>query len=342
MRVYFINESDFPSFVGSMLKATTVFGPVAKKSKFVFKALESYEELRLDYDITILPAKKVIFPTKQPMVTFDCTKIKSALQPAPRVLFGVHFYEIKAIDMLDELFRAGYSDRIYLANREATTIVGSNIQRISPRAFWASVGIEVKPTGHDAFLTKIKGGYTYEVLSEKGDKLLAFGSFVPASEAQITEAVYVNEAVLKECKEKLTHSTNEIAEKVRASFTDKAKWEEFAHDCFSCGTCNIVCPTCYCFDVQDTWNLDQVSGVRCRSWDGCLLEDFSKVTLSSGASENFREERWQRFRHRIMRKATYLNEKLGGPACVGCGRCSVGCVPDIADPVHIIEKIMEG
>jgi ferredoxin len=92
--------------------------------------------------------------------------------------------------------------------------------------------------------------------------------------------------------------------------------------------------------VQDTWNVDQTSGQRTRFWDGCLTEDFAKCSLGEGATENFREQRAARFRHRLMRKATYLNEKLGGPACVGCGRCSAGCTADIADPVRVINRIM--
>jgi len=119
-------------------------------------------------------------------------------------------------------------------------------------------------------------------------------------------------------------------------------WNSLAQDCFSCGSCNTTCPTCYCFDVQDNWNLDQKTGERSRYWDACLTEDFSKVSLGAGAQENFREEKAERFRHRFMRKATYLNKELGGPACVGCGRCSQSCTADIADPVTVINKIMEG
>ena len=66
------------------------------------------------------------------------------------------------------------------------------------------------------------------------------------------------------------------------------------------------------------------SGQRTRYWDGCLTEDFAKCSLGEGACENFRDERASRFRHRMMRKATYLNEKLGGPACVGCGTLTIG------------------
>ena len=148
--------------------------------------------------------------------------------------------------------------------------------------------------------------------------------------------------MLKKCQENLKYKSDEIAKKVRGSFSNKEIWEEMSKDCFSCGTCNIVCPTCYCFDVQDVWNLDQVTGCRSRTWDGCLLEDFAQVSLGGGHTENFREHRHERYRHRVMRKTAYLNERLGGPACVGCGRCSVGCVPDIADPVKIVDRIMEG
>ena len=212
-------------------------------------------------------------------------------------------------------------------------------QNVFHRAFFASVGRNVFPHGHDAFLTAIEGGYVFETRTERGEKLLALGAFEPATDAQVKEAAQVNAAVLEQCPEKLESGTREIADKVRASFKDEALWTELAEDCFSCGSCNTVCPTCYCFDVQDTWNVDQVSGQRTRFWDGCLTEDFAKCSLGEGACENFREERAARFRHRIMRKATYLNVKLGGPACVGCGRCSAACTADIADPVRVINRI---
>ena len=50
-----------------------------------------------------------------------------------------------------------------------------------------------------------------------------------------------------------------------AAFLDEqlpADWEELAKDCFSCGSCNIVCCTCYCFDVQDEWTVDGKGGKR--------------------------------------------------------------------------------
>ena len=341
MGAHFIWDKDFNDFVSALIKTTAVYGPVAKKHKFVFSKLSSSEELRLDYDVTILPPKKLFSPPCQDLVRFSDKKFEGCIDPQEKVLLGVHFYDVKAIDMTDLLFREKNEDWNYLAHREATTIVASNIQKVSPRAFWASIGKDVPPRGHDAFLTKVAGGHVCETLTAKGEALLKHGKFAAATKEQTAQARKANESVLDKCPESLKHGSKEIAAKVRGAFKNEKLWEELSADCFSCGSCNVVCPTCYCFDVQDNWNLDQKSGARTRYWDACLTEDFAKISLGAGATENFRETRGDRFRHRFMRKAAYLNEKLGGPACVGCGRCSAACTSDIADPVKVINKIME-
>ncbi|MBL6990618.1 MAG: 4Fe-4S dicluster domain-containing protein [Bacteriovoracaceae bacterium] len=342
MNKYFIKAQDFETFVTKLVEAKQVIGPVAKKSRFVFEKLKNSKELRLDYDVTVLPPKKEFFPTCQPIVKFEGDKFEGCVNVEEKILFGVHFYDIKALDMTDLLYNENHRDINYMAHREAATIVGSNVQNIAERAFFGTVGVHVKPKGHDAFLTKIDDGYLFETYTDKGEALVSFGTFTKAKKEHESNALDVNNRVMGKCPEVLDYVGYEsVANKVRKAFNNTAFWEDCAKDCFSCGSCNIVCPTCYCFDVQDNWNVDQVSGTRTRKWDGCLTEDFAKISLGFGAQENFREKRGDRFRHRIMRKTTYLNAKLGGPACVGCGRCSMSCTSDIADPVNVINKIME-
>jgi ferredoxin len=340
MSTYYIPEEDFAVFVDALIAAKRVVGPVARRKRFDYDELESAQDLRLDFDVTILPPKKVFFPPAQEIVRFKNGTVESPIDPVDTVLLGVHFYDVKGIDMTDLLFRELHADWDYLAQREATTIVASNIRAVSPRAFWDSVGTEVQPKGHDAFLTKLDGGYVFETRTAKGEALVAHGAFREATAAEVEEAAAVNAAVMGTCPEHLHHTSAEIAETVRESFRDEKMWRAFSDDCFSCGSCNTVCPTCYCFDVRDHWNLDQVSGTRTRYWDACLTREFAAVTMAGGGTENFREHHSARFRHRFMRKTTYLNEKLGGPACVGCGRCSQACTADIADPVRVINTIM--
>ncbi len=340
MNAYFLKENDLGPFVDRLIATTKVIGPVAKKSKFVFGELHAAADLRLDYDCTILPPKKVFFPPQQPLLTFHGTKAESCIAPVDQVLFGVHVYDLRGIDILDLMFRSGHPDQNYLANREHTTIVGCSVQRVAPFAFWASMGT-TKPEGYDGFITRIPGGYVLETRTPKGEALVAHGRFITATIEQRAKAIAENEDVGRECPQQMKHDAAAVATKVRVEFTNEPVWQKLAADCLSCGTCNIVCPTCYCFDVQDTWNLDQASGARCRTWDGCLLPGFAEVSLGGNKTENFREHPWQRYRHRAMRKTTYLNEKIGGPACVGCGRCALSCLAGIADPVHIVDTIME-
>jgi heterodisulfide reductase subunit C len=117
---------------------------------------------------------------------------------------------------------------------------------------------------------------------------------------------------------------------------DSVVWDEKARTCYSCGTCNLVCPTCYCFDLRDEARLDMTGGARLRRWDGCQLEDFAKTEAC-----NFRPLKAQRFRHRLLRKGQFLYERYKDIACVGCGRCSTQCLPDIADPQDVYNRLWD-
>ncbi|MGC9367265.1 MAG: 4Fe-4S dicluster domain-containing protein [bacterium] len=339
MKNYFLSEQDLNNFITKLMDSYPVIAPVAKKSRFVFEELKSPEQLRLDYDTTILPPKKVFFPPQQDLLTFDQDSLEDCIDPREKVLLGVHPYDIKAISFTDQLFSENHYDNNYMANRKSTIIIGSNVQNHYAHAFFGTQAQGVKLQGHDLFMTKIDGGYVVEVLTDKGEKLINLGNFKNAKETQITKAAEVNRQADENCPEKLKYSETEIKEKVRAAFESDI-WEELSKRCFSCSSCNIVCPTCYCFDVQDQWNIDQKSGFRFRRWDGCLSIDFSEVSVQGG-TENFRETPASRYRHRAMRKLVYLNDKLGSPLCVGCGRCSGACTADIANPVNIVNRVME-
>ena len=339
MKSYFLPEENLVQCVDAIMSVYPVIGPVANRGRFVFDQLDSADELRLDYDTTILPPKKVFFPAKQDLVRFEKDNIEGCIDPVPKVLFGVHPHDIRAIAMSDRFYSDGHVDNNYMANREATIIVGSSVQNAYKHAFFGSINAGMPVEGHDLFLTRIDGGYLVEVITDKGQELVDLVKLTEASDQQISPVSQIARDTESSCPESLAGSEEEIREKVRASF-DSDLWDELSEDCFSCGSCNIVCPTCYCFDVQDQWAVSGDCGSRFRTWDACLTGEFSEVSVQGG-SENFRETKASRFRHRFMRKAAYLNDQLGGPACVGCGRCSGACTADIANPVTVINKVME-
>lgn len=188
MNTYFIKDSDFIEFIDNMLLKLPVIAPIAAAEFFSFDFLQTPADLRLDYDLTILPPKKVFFPPQQIIIKFSHGKFEGTVNAKKQVLFGVHPYDIKAIVQTDFLFTENYEDINYTAYRNATTLMGSSIQTIAKRAFWGSINNDVPARGHDAFLTKLADGYLYEVFNEKGHELLSFGSFLLASETQINQA----------------------------------------------------------------------------------------------------------------------------------------------------------
>ena len=116
---------------------------------------------------------------------------------------------------------------------------------------------------------------------------------------------------------------------------DNPLWTELAKKCFSCGKCNLVCPTCVCFNIEDKAELNLQEGVREREWHGCALKEFAEVAMG----HNFRGKIEQRLRHRIYRKLSYTVSRYGIYGCVGCGRCINSCKAGIASPVEIIKKL---
>ena len=58
-----LSKEDFADFVNALIKddSWNVIGVQSKGTKFAFGPLESASELRLDYDVTLLPPKKYIF-----------------------------------------------------------------------------------------------------------------------------------------------------------------------------------------------------------------------------------------------------------------------------------------
>ncbi len=94
-----------------------------------------------------------------------------------------------------------------------------------------------------------------------------------------------------------------------------------AENCLTCGSCFMVCPTCYCFSLKDLDGVGMAEGKRVREWDGCMLEDFSLVAgghrLVAGGVE--------RSMHRFNRKYKNALAEYGRFICIGCGRCSRAC-----------------
>jgi sulfhydrogenase subunit beta (sulfur reductase) len=345
MKLLVLDAPGLNAFVDKLIGAHPVMGVKTypgDEKHFTFGPLSSANELRLDYDVTAQSPKKYFIPHKEALLHFQRGTAKVEAEPVNAALFvliGVHPYDMVAINQLDRVMREGNPDELYLKRRDTAIIIGIDPLKAGKRAFWGAMGNWKAAEGYDIWLTDIGGKYVVEAATKKGEVMLAeYASAKNASpsDAKKRDAVRAKLAELGTTVE-VKFRPEELPELLRGSF-EHPIWEEKAKTCYSCGSCNLVCPTCYCFDVQDYMAVSLTEGTRVRIWDGCLLEEFAAV----GSGENFREHRNQRFRHRLFRKGMYLYDKVGDIACVGCGRCSSACLPDIADPVKVFNTLKEG
>lgn len=358
MRCRIIAKRDFKAWIGQLIKDGCTIGVKEKEAeKFHFAELESPDELRLDYDVTITPPKKYIQPPKETLLQYKITsappfppevdppsaeikggsvEVDAVVDAEPIIIIGVHPYDMRAINQMDKVFSQDNKDTNYLVRRAKVSIIGCDPVKAGKWSFWSAMGTSIVDDGFDLWLTDLGNRYFIRIGTKKGEQLLKKAKTVNADDEDIAHKKDVQEKLASLCGNNrgIKTKTKDLPLLFKVNYEHKI-WEKQAEKCYSCGSCNLVCPTCYCFDVREEMELDLMNGRRIRMWDGCLLEAFAKV----GSGENFREDRSARFRHRFLRKFIYMPEKTGELACVGCGRCSNVCLPDITDPVKVINEL---
>ncbi len=338
MELLKISEKDFMSFVDNKIgeKSEKIIGVTTKGSHFVFGELDSSESLSLDYDVTILPPKKYFQPAKEILLKFkpgDPESYMALNDCDPLAIIGIHYYDLAAIYMMDRAFSEGERDEHYMRKRENSILVGLYPTKYFKYRFSKSVVRDQAYKVADLMMVKMNGDYVIEVVSEKGKKFIEGANF-SANTYSLKELDEAKNRVKDD--QKIPIPVELIPDYLGKNHSHPV-WEIFGEKCFSCGSCVLVCPTCYCFDVRDEIELSLAEGKRIRVWDGCMLEDFA--ICADG--HNFRKEKAQRFRHRIYRKGKHLPEKYHYFGCVGCGRCAYSCAADIAGPVKVFKYMEE-
>jgi len=339
-KAFVITKDSLKSMVEGLAKEREVVGVKSRHGKYVYDRIASFEELCLDYDVTVMSPTKYLLPAKETLLRFkigDEPEVEPVIEASPRAIIGVHPYDIKAIELLDEAFMTINPDPNYIARRQNTIIIGADCLNPSPKSFAPSMGTYLTETGFDLLLTNIGADYMITVGLEKGADLLAkYAQVREPSGDEVAKQKAVRDEALAKYELSLNVPRERLPKLLEESYDDPY-WESRSETCLSCGSCVMVCPTCFCFDVQDEVVLNLKDGERLRQWDGCVLVDFAKVATG----ENFRHDKASRFRHRIYRKGKYILERYGKVGCVGCGRCATACLADIASPLEAFNAIAE-
>ena len=325
-------------FAENLVKTNVVYGVVAKNKQFAWDRILDHKEMVLDYPTTISSPKKYFLPPTETLIEF-----KLAANPDPKfinrsqeaILFGMHACDLYATHMLDHAFSDTNKDPNYLEKRKKAVMIGVSCMP-DPDCFCNKMDVDrqvhneakisKKEALYDIFFKNIGHKYLVSAGTKRGEELLA--KYAQTAEAAKEELDQL-EAVEKKRAESFTNDMKLDAEQLAKLMPKTYKspvWKENADKCFACGTCNLVCPTCYCFNITEKVELNLAEGSRNREWDSCMLPQFAEVA----GGENFREHVADRLRHRLMRKGLYIKEKFNMSGCTGCGRCYRNCTADIS------------
>ena len=318
-----------PGFIAHLQTRKRVVAPHRRGARsFAFAEVTDPARVVLDYPRTLQSVKKFFLPPRERLLKFriaDQSFEPQQPQPCDTIFLGVHSYDLQAVFRLDHNFREGQPESHYLIRRQGAVFVGVDF---TPDAyhFSDSVGIPVRCTdGFDLFLYRVDDGYVLEDLTDTGRSLLEGLELAPWDGVLPPPGKF---------QQHLYAPPERVAEALAVSY-DHPVWEEAVRHCVGCGSCNLVCPTCYCFEVSDEVDVSVTQGARVRYWDGCTVRDFTRVA----GGEVFREGLDTRQRHRVYRKFKYITDRTGQAWCVGCGRCTAACPAGISI-VEIVNRVV--
>jgi len=333
MSEIYIAKGKLPGFVEGLMGRYRVYGPVFQGQYHEFAPLKAAEDIDLTYLNTRMSPKGLFHPQAERMFVYSLAKddpqagiLKEAPKDfSPRVILGIRPCDAKAFRLDDANFDAGsIQDPWWVERRKTTTLVGLACNSPCSTCFCTSVGTGPFGTaGLDVLLVDTGDGYMAQAVSDKGRELLADASQAEeGSQDMAGKAAELKKAAESSLGKVL--DVDPIARKDMMELFNASFWDEVQFACINCGTCTFLCPTCWCFDIQDEVSAE--SGDRIRLWDSCM---FPLFTLH-GSGHNPRSQKLQRVRQRFMHKLKYYQDKYkSGVACVGCGRCVKACPVNI-------------
>jgi sulfhydrogenase subunit beta (sulfur reductase) len=334
MKIVQIDKKSWEAGFKKAAETYRLFGPVKEGDFHNFKKLHEGQLPDLRCLNTRLSPKAIIYPQTEVMFEYSLDEnqedhhiLKEADKDySPQAVIGIRPCDAKAFGLVRLNFDTPqYKDPYWLKAYEATTLVGLACDAPCSSCFCTSAGCgPYHEEELDLLLIENGDQYQAKVITDKGEAFVAAAGWNTAVDEQT--ALEEIEVKKKAAEDKISTfvKTDNLREIETNDLYNAPFWEEVSFSCINCGTCTYVCPTCWCFDIQDENRGD--SGCRLRNWDSCMYPLF---TLH-GSGHNPRDTKLHRVRQRFMHKLKYYVDKYNaGIQCVGCGRCIRLCPVNI-------------
>ncbi len=338
-----LDKGPFRSLVEIILESNEIIAPKKIGTKATgepihqFLPINSFEEMDLDYRTTEYSAKTYFLPYRENLCTFDFDaedweqEISYRIQP--RAIVGLRAHDINALVKLDKvLTRDRFPSPYYISRRKNTFVVGFEHIPLEDE-FSQSMATDIVTHGFDLFLTDLGDRYFVAVDSDRAFNLLNRVEVREVTDDDTNDYKEVRRRVLEGFK---THiNVANLPNLLDLEFTSEV-WKKWGEKCLSCGSCAMVCPTCYCYGVQEEVAMDFTKATKVRQLYSCNLLDFAEVA----GGHNFRPDKETRLKYRYYHQHRGFMEGFGEPLCVGCNRCGRVCLAGI-NPAAVINDLYE-
>jgi Fe-S-cluster-containing hydrogenase component 2 len=296
------------------------------------------------FGITVGPQslKRHLFPPRQRLVQIrrQAERVLATAEPLPAArvaLLGARACDLAAVAVQDRVFLGGpHTEPYYQAGRARALLIAVECTRAAATCFCASAGTgPAVCSPHDLALTEvIEGGggrgepggkgsgahyFVCRAGSAEGTEILGELPTRAATPRELEQAAAgVQRAADMQVRSLPQAGLREALN--RAVALDHPRWDEVAERCLGCGSCTLVCPTCFCSTIEDQASLDGAAASRWRRWDSCFSSDHSALH-----GHPVRSDIKARYRQWLTHKLANWIDQFGTSGCVGCGRCITWC-----------------
>jgi sulfhydrogenase subunit beta (sulfur reductase) len=315
-----IKTQDIARLLGQWEKDFTIFVPSRESGVAEMAVWDGKDAGFLDwYRNTVIPPKANFLLNIEKLFGFrrdgGSYKLETpAMADKQQLIFGIRPCDARAIAIIDMVFKDAYEDKYYLSRRQNSLLIGLGCREPYDSCFCTSLGSGPGDSQNVDIMLTDAGEYLFiEEITDKGKELIAKTTGLEkATKEDEATAAGIKDSAAKKVTRQI--DTKEIAQKLPAAFENREFWEKVAAKCVSCGICTFLCPTCYCFDIND--EMLKGDGTRYRNWDSCSFPVYTKMP-----AENPREEKWRRVRQKVSHKYDFYPRLFETIACTGCGRC---------------------
>ncbi|MBN2473643.1 MAG: 4Fe-4S dicluster domain-containing protein [Pirellulales bacterium] len=338
-----LGKDQFHALVEIILKSNEVIAPKRIGAKangqpiHEFLPISAFDEMDLHYRSTQYSAKTYFLPYQETLSTFRLHggdwEQEIAYRSEPRAIIGLRAYDVNALVKLDKVFARGrFPSPYYISRRKNTFIVGIDHDPLEDE-FSQSMGADIVTHGFDLFLTDLGDRYFVAIASDHAFSLLSMVETAEVTDDDTQTYKEVRRRILEGFKTQI--NAKNLPNLLDLEFTSEV-WKKWGKKCLSCGSCAMVCPTCYCYGVNEEVTMDFSEAKRVKQLYSCNILDFAEVA----GGHNFRPDHETRLKYRYYHQHRGFMEDYDEPKCVGCNRCGRVCLAGI-NPPAVIKDLYE-